>query len=701
MSKEEFIQEFAPIVQKYAEEYGYSQEVCAAIIAQACYESDYGNSDAAQEAYNFFGIMHGGKTVWQGKTYNLEDGQFYTNDEIYIYPGNQKYVRAYDSLEEGVKGYFDLLDQKNSSGEYLYGDLRTISDPEEYAKQIAAHGYSGNSKEGYASNVIGIMSDCDIVSYVEQNPLNESKMSEEKDASDKSSDLISVDYDFVKAYMDKFMEDVESFGLLTQDIINISTNGSATLSTSINSFNNYSANSIEFLNSIGILQNNILTIAESYANLDSEMASTLSLTAITNIKALDFSDLNNFYDTPVAIDLIATSGDILISKDILNSFFSESNPIISSLLTDISDTKKLKATLDSFIEESCSNLQGEEWDIIRNKCNEFSDLCNKKVNYAQSLINGITDACKKLLNYLEDYDELDTSRIPEFEEEKQATIDLINQLNNEIESLRAEEGTFPITDASGNIVGYYTIDNSAAIAACESQIEVCEQIKVELERILTKLGQLPSEDSIASNIVASAEGDNKTENIQVSSVVNSAANNLSLSDENVNVKGISEVSNDINQSFAETSATASVSTNNANNEGDNTHLGDGSRAETITQLANTTGNSSTNNNQNITTNYDTVNAEVPNNDNVSANQNSYNDENIHDNNIDGNNMSDLSLNDNLEEVEENFYIVQPGDTLYAIAKRYNTTVEKLYADNKDIIGNNPNLIFPNQKLVIK
>ena len=701
MSKEEFIQEFAPIVQKYAEEYGYSQEVCAAIIAQACYESDYGNSDAAQEAYNFFGIMHGGKTVWQGKTYNLEDGQFYTNDEIYIYPGNQKYVRAYDSLEEGVKGYFDLLDQKNSSGEYLYGDLRTISDPEEYAKQIAAHGYSGNSKEGYASNVIGIMSDCDIVSYVEQNPLNESKMSEEKDASDKSSDLISVDYDFVKAYMDKFMEDVESFGLLTQDIINISTNGSATLSTSINSFNNYSANSIEFLNSIGILQNNILTIAESYANLDSEMASTLSLTAITNIKALDFSDLNNFYDTPVAIDLIATSGDILISKDILNSFFSESNPIISSLLTDISDTKKLKATLDSFIEESCSNLQGEEWDIIRNKCNEFSDLCNKKVNYAQSLINGITDACKKLLNYLEDYDELDTSSIPEFEEEKQATIDLINQLNNEIESLRAEEGTFPITDASGNIVGYYTIDNSAAIAACESQIEVCEQIKVELERILTKLGQLPSEDSIASNIVASAEGDNKTENIQVSSVVNSAANNLSLSDENVNVKGISEVSNDINQSFAETSATASVSTNNANNEGDNTHLGDGSRAETITQLANTTGNSSTNNNQNITTNYDTVNAEVPNNDNVSANQNSYNDENIHDNNIDGNNMSDLSLNDNLEEVEENFYIVQPGDTLYAIAKRYNTTVEKLYADNKDIIGNNPNLIFPNQKLVIK
>ena len=64
-------------------------------------------------------------------------------------------------------------------------------------------------------------------------------------------------------------------------------------------------------------------------------------------------------------------------------------------------------------------------------------------------------------------------------------------------------------------------------------------------------------------------------------------------------------------------------------------------------------------------------------------------------------MSDLSLNDNLEEVEEKSYIIKPGDTLSSIAKRYNTTVEKLYDDNKDIIGDNPNLIFPEQKLVIK
>ena len=47
------------------------------------------------------------------------------------------------------------------------------------------------------------------------------------------------------------------------------------------------------------------------------------------------------------------------------------------------------------------------------------------------------------------------------------------------------------------------------------------------------------------------------------------------------------------------------------------------------------------------------------------------------------------------------YIVKSGDTLSSIASKYNTTWQKIYNDNKNIIGNNPNLIYPNQKLIIK
>ena len=47
------------------------------------------------------------------------------------------------------------------------------------------------------------------------------------------------------------------------------------------------------------------------------------------------------------------------------------------------------------------------------------------------------------------------------------------------------------------------------------------------------------------------------------------------------------------------------------------------------------------------------------------------------------------------------YIVQKGDNLTKIAKKFNTTWQKIYEDNKQVIGNNPNLIYPNQQLIIK
>ena len=48
-----------------------------------------------------------------------------------------------------------------------------------------------------------------------------------------------------------------------------------------------------------------------------------------------------------------------------------------------------------------------------------------------------------------------------------------------------------------------------------------------------------------------------------------------------------------------------------------------------------------------------------------------------------------------------YYTVQKGDNLTKIAKKYNTSWKKIYNDNRTVIGDNPNLIFPGQVLVIK
>lgn len=61
------------------------------------------------------------------------------------------------------------------------------------------------------------------------------------------------------------------------------------------------------------------------------------------------------------------------------------------------------------------------------------------------------------------------------------------------------------------------------------------------------------------------------------------------------------------------------------------------------------------------------------------------------------NMNLLNVNENNEMV----YIVQPGDNLTQIANKYNTTWQKIYTDNKIVIGNNPDLIQIGTKLIIK
>lgn len=64
------------------------------------------------------------------------------------------------------------------------------------------------------------------------------------------------------------------------------------------------------------------------------------------------------------------------------------------------------------------------------------------------------------------------------------------------------------------------------------------------------------------------------------------------------------------------------------------------------------------------------------------------------------NSNNLTKYDNVEDVENSNYIeyiVKSGDTLSAIAQKYNTTYQKIAKDNNI---ENPNLIYPNQKLKI-
>lgn len=52
------------------------------------------------------------------------------------------------------------------------------------------------------------------------------------------------------------------------------------------------------------------------------------------------------------------------------------------------------------------------------------------------------------------------------------------------------------------------------------------------------------------------------------------------------------------------------------------------------------------------------------------------------------------------DIKPDTYVVKKGDTLISIAKKYNLNWKKIYQKNKDVIGNNPNLIKPGQVLTL-
>lgn len=103
MNKNEFIPTIAPLVQAENKKRGYPL-FSSVVIAQAICESGWGQSKMMMKANAIFGIK--ATQNWKGKVYNARtqecyDGKTYTNITACF--------RAYNTLEEGIADYFDLI----------------------------------------------------------------------------------------------------------------------------------------------------------------------------------------------------------------------------------------------------------------------------------------------------------------------------------------------------------------------------------------------------------------------------------------------------------------------------------------------------------------------------------------------------------------------------------------------------------------
>lgn len=132
MSRDKFMREVAPVIVRVATEKGYKYP--SAIIAQAICESGWGDSLLASKYYNFFGMKCG--SSWRGKYTDMRTKEEYKKGTLTDISAK---FRAYDSIEQGVRGYFDFISTKR------YANLKKANSAHDYIEMLKADGYATSS----------------------------------------------------------------------------------------------------------------------------------------------------------------------------------------------------------------------------------------------------------------------------------------------------------------------------------------------------------------------------------------------------------------------------------------------------------------------------------------------------------------------------------------------------------------------------
>lgn len=152
MTKQEFIENIAKYVMKYAPQFNI--KVHSPIIAQACLESGFGTSYKAQ-FHNYFGLKYRPNRVTCNNGYFKDGGSEQRTDGSYIPISTDWY--SFENMEKGVLGYFQFINTTN------YASVKNISDPYQYLVNIRAAGYATSLE--YVKNVWKTLQDNGLTRY--------------------------------------------------------------------------------------------------------------------------------------------------------------------------------------------------------------------------------------------------------------------------------------------------------------------------------------------------------------------------------------------------------------------------------------------------------------------------------------------------------------------------------------------------------
>lgn len=152
MTKKEFVETIAPIVQKENKKRG-KPLFNSVVIAQAICESNWGQSKLMMKANAIFGIK--ANKNWKGKVYNAKTKECYDGIN---YTTIIDCFRAYDSLEESIRDYFNLITTSKNYKKALY-----TNSPLECITAIKKGGYA--TSPAYINTIMQIINSSNLKQY--------------------------------------------------------------------------------------------------------------------------------------------------------------------------------------------------------------------------------------------------------------------------------------------------------------------------------------------------------------------------------------------------------------------------------------------------------------------------------------------------------------------------------------------------------
>ena len=157
--QEEFIEKIAPLVQAENKKRG-NPLYSSVVIAQAICETGWGKSNIMMKANAIFGIK--ATSNWAGKVYNARTSECYDGVN---YTDITACFRAYDSIEESISDYFDLILNLDR-----YKNAINTSSPLECITAIKNGGYA--TSPTYINTIITIINQNNLTRFDVENVEN-------------------------------------------------------------------------------------------------------------------------------------------------------------------------------------------------------------------------------------------------------------------------------------------------------------------------------------------------------------------------------------------------------------------------------------------------------------------------------------------------------------------------------------------------